>query len=183
MSRAFAVGAGMPVAIHLAESEAEIAFLRDGEGPFADGLRARGFQSSVGRTHRCILLVELGVVLGRPLLIHCVRVDETDIAFIAEYGCPVAHCPTSNAMLGHGVAPLRELLDAGAIVGLGSDSRRATTASTCSRRHKSRCSCSARAADGPMPRLGRSGDARDARRCPRAGTRRAGRLVRTGQGG
>ncbi len=119
---AFAVGAGMPVAIHLAESEDEIRFLRDGEGPFAEGLRARGIPV-VRRSHSPVhLLVELGVVLGRPLLIHCVRVDETDIAFIAEYGCPVAHCPTSNAILGHGVAPLREMLDAGVIVGLGSDS-------------------------------------------------------------
>ena len=119
---AFAMGAGLPVAIHLAESEAEIRFLREGEGPFADGLRARGIPV-VRRSHSPVhLLVELGVVLARPLLIHCVQVDETDIAFIAENACPVAHCPTSNAMLGHGIAPLREMLDAGVTVGLGSDS-------------------------------------------------------------
>jgi 5-methylthioadenosine/S-adenosylhomocysteine deaminase len=66
--------------------------------------------------------VELGVVLAHPLLIHCVQVDETDIAFIAEHGCPVAHCPASNAKLGHGTAPARAMLDAGVVVGLGSDS-------------------------------------------------------------
>jgi 5-methylthioadenosine/S-adenosylhomocysteine deaminase len=119
---AYALGAGLPVAIHLAESDDEIRFLRGGEGPFADGLRARGI-SVVRRSHSPVhLLVELGVVLARPLLIHCVKVDESDIAFIAEHGCPVAHCPASNAALGHGIAPLREMLDAGVVVGLGSDS-------------------------------------------------------------
>jgi 5-methylthioadenosine/S-adenosylhomocysteine deaminase len=119
---AYAMGAGLPVAMHLAESDAEIAFLREGQGPFAEGLRLRGIPV-VRRAHSPVhLLVELGVVLARPLLIHCVKIDESDTAFIAEHGCPVAHCPTSNAMLGHGTAPLRELLDAGAMVGLGSDS-------------------------------------------------------------
>jgi cytosine/adenosine deaminase-related metal-dependent hydrolase len=119
---AYAMAAGLPVAIHLAESDAEIAFLREGEGPFADGLRLRGIPVA-RRAHSPVhLLVELGVVLARPLLIHCVKIDESDTAFIAEHGCPVAHCPTSNAMLGHGTAPLRELIDAGATVGLGSDS-------------------------------------------------------------
>jgi cytosine/adenosine deaminase-related metal-dependent hydrolase len=119
---AYAIGAGLPVAIHLAESDAEIAFLREGAGPFADGLRARGI--TVGRrSHSPVhLLVELGVVLARPLLIHCVKVDESDIAFIAQYGCPVASCPASNAFLGQGIAPLREMIDAGVTVGLGSDS-------------------------------------------------------------
>jgi 5-methylthioadenosine/S-adenosylhomocysteine deaminase len=119
---AYAIGAGLPVAIHLAESEPEIAFLREGSGPFADGLRSRGI-TVVRRSHSPVhLLVELGVVLARPLLIHCVRVDASDIAFIAQNECPVAHCPASNAWLGQGIAPLREMLDAGVIVGLGSDS-------------------------------------------------------------
>ncbi len=119
---ALAIRHGMPVAIHLAESKAEIAFLREGDGPFAAALRARGIDV-VRRSHSPVhWLVELGVVLAHPLLIHCVQVDETDIAFIAESPCPVAHCPASNAKLGHGIAPVRAMLDAGVVVGLGSDS-------------------------------------------------------------
>lgn len=119
---AYAVRHGLPVAIHLAESREEIAFLREGEGPFATALRARGIDV-VRRSHSPVhWLVELGVVLAHPLLIHCVQVDDTDIAFIAENGCPVAHCPASNAKLGHGIAPIREMLGKDVVVGLGSDS-------------------------------------------------------------
>jgi cytosine/adenosine deaminase-related metal-dependent hydrolase len=119
---AFAVRHGMPVAIHLAESKEEIAFLREGEGPFAELLRARGIDV-VRRSHSPVhWLVELGVVVAHPLLIHCVQVDATDIAFIAESHCPVAHCPSSNAKLGHGTMPLKHMLDENVVVGLGSDS-------------------------------------------------------------
>ena len=119
---AFAMGERLPVAIHLAESREEIEFLREGAGPFADVLRARGIPV-VRRSHSPVhWLVELGVVIAKPLLIHCVQTDATDLSFIADAGCPVAHCPASNAKLGHGVAPVRAMLDAGIVVGLGSDS-------------------------------------------------------------
>jgi cytosine/adenosine deaminase-related metal-dependent hydrolase len=119
---AYAIGARLPVAIHLAESREEIAYLREGEGPFAEFLRGRGIPV-VRRSHSPVhWLVELGVVIARPLLIHCVQTDATDLSFIAEHGCPVAHCPASNAKLGHGVAPVQAMLDAGITVGLGSDS-------------------------------------------------------------
>ncbi len=119
---AFAMRQRLPVAIHLSESAAEIAFLRDGDGPFAEALRARGIEV-VRRSHSPVhWVLEMGIVLAHPLLIHCVQVDQTDIQFIAESRCPVAHCPASNAKLGHGIAPVRAMLDAGVVVGLGSDS-------------------------------------------------------------
>jgi cytosine/adenosine deaminase-related metal-dependent hydrolase len=119
---AYSLRERLPMAIHLAESAEEIAFLREGEGPFADLLRARGIPV-VRRSHSPVhWLVEMGVLVAQPLLIHCVRVDPTDISFIADAGCAVAHCPASNAKFGHGVAPVRAMLDAGIRVGLGSDS-------------------------------------------------------------
>ena len=120
---AWAVAEGLPIAMHLAESREEMEFLREARGPFAESHRARGIDV-VRRSHSPVhLLVELGVTtVARPLLIHCVQLDESDVHFVARDGCPVAHCPASNAKLGHGTAPLVELLAAGAVVGLGSDS-------------------------------------------------------------
>ncbi|HET9859503.1 MAG TPA: 8-oxoguanine deaminase [Nocardioidaceae bacterium] len=54
-------------------------------------------------------------------LAHCVHLDDKTVARFGETGTGVAHCPTSNARLGAGVAPLRDLLRAGAPVGLGVD--------------------------------------------------------------
>jgi cytosine/adenosine deaminase-related metal-dependent hydrolase len=119
---AYAIERRLPIAIHIAESEMESRLVVDGEGPFAEGLRARDIAVAARATSPVQLLARLGVLAARPLLIHCVRVDAADIASIAGASCAVAHCPTSNAKLGHGIAPLTEMLGAGVEVGLGSDS-------------------------------------------------------------
>ena len=49
------------------------------------------------------------------------HVSAGDIAKYAATGTGVAHCPSSNARLGAGIAPIPELLAAGAAVGLGVD--------------------------------------------------------------
>jgi 5-methylthioadenosine/S-adenosylhomocysteine deaminase len=113
---------GRRIAVHIAESDAEHRFVCEGEGPFADAHRARGLPVARRATSPITLLEKLGVLDAHPLLIHCVRVSDTDIAAIATSGSSVAHCPISNAKLGHGIAPLLEMLDAGIPVGLGSDS-------------------------------------------------------------
>ncbi len=119
---AYVARAGYPVAVHIAESEVETRFVRDGEGPFADGLRNRGIPVAPRARSPIALLDALGVLHVKPLLIHAVRIDDADIAAVAAAGASVAHCPVSNAKLGHGVAPLDRLLAAGVAVGLGSDS-------------------------------------------------------------
>ena len=112
----------LPMAVHIAESEEEDRYVRDAAGPFADGHRARGLAVVPRAETPIALLARLGVLERRPLLIHCVRTREADIRVIARARCPIAHCPASNAKLGHGIAPLTEWLDQGLTVGLGSDS-------------------------------------------------------------
>lgn len=118
----YAREAGLPSAIHIAESDVEQDLVVHGEGAFADGLRARGIPVAARARTPIELLATLDVLSARPLLIHCVRVDDSDVARLAQSHCSVAHCPASNAKLGHGIAPLTDFMAAGILVGLGSDS-------------------------------------------------------------
>jgi cytosine/adenosine deaminase-related metal-dependent hydrolase len=66
-------------------------------------------------------LERLGWLAEDVLCAHCVHLAESDVRRFAETGTGVAHCPTSNLRLGAGVAPVRDLLDAGVRVGVGVD--------------------------------------------------------------
>lgn len=52
---------------------------------------------------------------------HSVHVSADEVAFYAQSGCGVAHCPTSNMRLASGIAPILEMVAAGVKVGLGVD--------------------------------------------------------------
>jgi 5-methylthioadenosine/S-adenosylhomocysteine deaminase len=64
----------------------------------------------------------LGVLGRQTLAIHCVNADDADVALLRGSDTAIAHCPISNAKLGHGAAPVDRFLAAGLRVGLGSDS-------------------------------------------------------------
>lgn len=113
---------GFPCAIHVAESADETRFVRDGEGPWADSHRQRGIAVTARHVSPIAHLADTGILHARPLLIHCVRTDASDIATVAANACAIAHCPLSNEKLGHGIAPVMDFLDAGVPVGIGSDS-------------------------------------------------------------
>src|SRR4051795_1001680 len=67
------------------------------------------------------LLASHDVLGGRVLAAHCVHMDDADLELWQEYDVAVAHCPASNAKLASGIMPLREMLDRGIRVGLGTD--------------------------------------------------------------
>jgi 5-methylthioadenosine/S-adenosylhomocysteine deaminase len=118
----YATRESLAVAVHIAESETERDLVERGEGIFAAGLRKRGIATPPRARSSMELMRRTGVLDTRPLLIHCVRLDAEDVHLVARSRSPVAHCPVSNAKLGHGTSPLIELLDAGVTVGIGSDS-------------------------------------------------------------
>ncbi len=66
-------------------------------------------------------LHELGLVGDRAGLAHCVWVDESERALLAQTGAAVLHCPGSNLKLASGIAPIPELMEAGATVAIGAD--------------------------------------------------------------
>ncbi|MCU4925989.1 amidohydrolase [Halobacteria archaeon AArc-dxtr1] len=64
---------------------------------------------------------EHGMLEEGDFLAHCVHVDEREIELLAESGVGAIHCPASNMKLASGMAPIQEMLDAGARVGIGTD--------------------------------------------------------------
>ena len=97
-------GLGVRMHTHLAETREEVAYCRQ-----ALGCTPAEYAEDLGW-------------LGPDVwLAHCVHLDEAAVQRFAATGTSAAHCPTSNARLGAGIAPVRDLLQAGVTVGLGVD--------------------------------------------------------------
>jgi len=114
---------GLPIATHISESAAEVAFLRDGGGAW--GAYADLLVEPPGATG-ARMLADAGLPGPDVVAAHCVVVEPDEVETLAESGTGIAHCPRSNAALGCGVAPLGEFLRAGARVGVGTDSPAST---------------------------------------------------------
>jgi 5-methylthioadenosine/S-adenosylhomocysteine deaminase len=66
-------------------------------------------------------LDKLGVLGPRTIGVHCVWLDDEEIALMGARGAALAYCPSSNMFLGDGITRLPEMLRAGVRVGLGTD--------------------------------------------------------------
>ena len=108
---------GLPLATHISESESEVRYLLDGGGAW----ETISWLVDPPGTTGTRLLAREGVLGPHVLAAHCVVVEPDEIALLAEHDVAVAHCPRSNAYVGSGIAPLRELREAGLRVGLGTD--------------------------------------------------------------
>jgi len=66
-------------------------------------------------------LDEVGLTGEDVVLAHGIWTEESERQLLAETGTNVVHCPSTNAKLGSGVAPVGDYLDRGVTVALGND--------------------------------------------------------------
>lgn len=66
-------------------------------------------------------LQRLGLVDANLIAVHAVHLTAPEGALLAEKGCHIAHCPSSNLKLASGFEPPSPLLQKGVNVGLGTD--------------------------------------------------------------
>ncbi len=94
----------LPVHVHLHETADEI----------REGLAAHGARP-IQRLHG------LGLLGPNLIAVHAVHLLDDEISLLADHGCHVAHCPSSNLKLASGIAPVARLVASRVNVGLGTD--------------------------------------------------------------
>lgn len=67
------------------------------------------------------LMDSWGIFDIHSVMAHCVHLTEKDIDILGSKGVNVAHCPKSNLKLASGIAPIKELISAGANVTVATD--------------------------------------------------------------
>ena len=104
-SRALATKYGVPVLIHVAETETEL----DASQKAHSGMSPVAYLQSIGFWG------------PRTVVNHGVWVDAADIKLLRSHEVAVSHNPESNMKLASGIAPVPQYLAAGVTVGLGTD--------------------------------------------------------------
>jgi aminodeoxyfutalosine deaminase len=120
---------GLLLATHVAETKAERQFLENGTGEFKDFLTDRGVLPKEWQPPHLSpisYLNSLGVLGQSSLLIHCNYLEQESIGRILNSRSSVVYCPRSHDFWGHDRHPIRQLLDSGINVALGTDSLAST---------------------------------------------------------
>jgi cytosine/adenosine deaminase-related metal-dependent hydrolase len=123
-AKAWCVRHGRPFVMHLAEHPDETEQLLTGKGEFARLLRKAGVLPEDWAAPGCRPVAyadRLGLLDKQTMAVHCVQLDQGDIATLAARGCAVCLCPRSNEYIAVGRAPWRALDEAGVPLCLGTD--------------------------------------------------------------
>jgi guanine deaminase len=97
---------GLPIQTHISENIAEIDLVAE---------LFPQYSSYAAVYDAC------GLLTRETLLAHAIHLSEDELSLVKARGCSISHCPASNTSLGSGLCPVRDLLDAGIVVGLGTD--------------------------------------------------------------
>ena len=114
---------GRVFSFHLAESPEETELLTRGTGPLRacyEGAVLPGGWRPPGERPLAYAM-GLGLLGPGVLAVHGVQLNADEIAALAASGAALCLCPRSNENLGVGVAPVRQLLESGVLLCLGTD--------------------------------------------------------------
>ena len=100
----YAAELDLPIHIHVHETQEEI---RE--------------SVAVHHTRPLARLRHLGLLGPGLIAVHGVHLESAEIDLLAQHGCSVAHCPSSNLKLASGIAPVARMLSRGINVGVGTD--------------------------------------------------------------
>jgi cytosine/adenosine deaminase-related metal-dependent hydrolase len=115
-----------PVAVHLAETQAERQLLSDGTGELVEMLEQFGVWNpdAIPPKSRPLDYLKELVRLDRALAIHGNYFDDEEIDFLSQHNnISVVYCPRTHAFFGHTDHPWRTMIDRGVAVAIGTDSR------------------------------------------------------------
>lgn len=109
------------LSIHASESPAEMEWSLHARGSFAQLYQSRGLTWPSPSATPIQYLNSIGALTDRTILAHCVHATEQDLDLIARSGAKIAHCPSSNALLSNGIAPMTTAIQRQSTVSIGLD--------------------------------------------------------------
>jgi cytosine/adenosine deaminase-related metal-dependent hydrolase len=112
-----------PGSLHLAEDPAERAFVSGATGGFADLVARMGAHpADVAPRARSAVALVAPHLAPHHLAVHCVDLDDEDVALLKATGATVVLCPRSNRFIGGRLPRLDALLAAEVPLAVGTDS-------------------------------------------------------------
>ena len=103
-TREAAMELGVPISIHVSESPFELQYAQENYS-----------------TTSILMMESIGFFDGPTIAAHVIWPTEEEIPILVKRKVGVIHNPTSNMKIASGIAPIAEMLEAGVLIGLGTD--------------------------------------------------------------
>lgn len=115
----------LPVAVHLAETEAELELLANGTGEFRELLTDFGiWRDGIFGGKKPLDYLQGLAGCSQVLIIHGNYLDDEELQFLAAHpNMTLVYCPRTHAAFGHRAHPWQRVVELGGRVAIGTDSR------------------------------------------------------------